>query len=275
MGFPRRKDGLGLCLKIGASPSYSPIILYIIYIYKHIHIFLPFDGYPPFSDTWRLIDLGTLKMPLWSCVSSRWSWSKVSKSVVPWRMLTNADQWSSSSGQFPRLCAVKLPRCNAISCNTLPNMLSWLSKDYHGHPPATCFQMKNWRTMKFYSALQCKLTDINGSWWISKSESWNPVNPSKLAHNAKWFLKSVVGGQSKRLRNWLEDKDGAITALFITPVLGLRKNPPEQMARRAAKVVAMGQQVTIKSLHWCSEPQAAYATSRVACTSGLGSVAHN
>ena len=75
------------------------------------------------------------------------------------------------------------------------------------------------------------------------------MNPSKLAHNAKWFLKSVVGGQSKRLRNWLEDKDGAITALFITPVLGLRKNPPEQMARRAAKVVAMGQQVTIKSLH--------------------------
>lgn len=85
-------------------------IKYNIYIY----IFLPFDGYPPFSDTWRLIDLGTLKMPLWSCVSSRWSWSKVSKSVVPWRMLTDADHWSSSSGQFPRLCAVKLPWCNAI-----------------------------------------------------------------------------------------------------------------------------------------------------------------
>ena len=236
-------------------------IIHNIYIYINIYTyFCHLMGIPHFQTHDDLLIWVPLRCLCDHVFPSRWSWSKVSKSVVPWRMLTNADQWSSSSGQFPRLCAVKLPRCNAISCNTLPNMLSWLSKDYHGHPPATCFQMKNWRTMKFYSALQCKLTDINGSWWISKSESWNPVNPSKLAHNAKWFLKSVVGGQSKRLRNWLEDKDGAITALFITPVLGLRKNPPEQMARRAAKVVAMGQQVTIKSLHWCSEPQAAYAT---------------
>ena len=144
-------------------------------------------------------------MPLWSYVSSRWSWSKVSKSVVPWRMLTNADQWSSSSGQFPRLCAVKLPWCNRPTCWAgCQKITTGIHLPCAFNKCVSKCQMKNWRTMKFYLALQCQLTDINGSWWISKSESWNPVNPSKLAHNAKWFLKSVVdvvGGQSMSVQS--------------------------------------------------------------------------
>ena len=170
---------------------------------------------------------------------------KVSKSVVPWR---NADQcwpmvifiWSVSK---TLRCEAATMQCNIVqyAAQTCWAGYQKITTDTH---PATCFQMKNWRTMKFYSALQCKLTDINGSWWISKSESWNPVNPSKLAHNAKWFLKSCSWGVSPSgCETGWKTRMGRLRPCLSRQFFGLRKNPPEQMARRAAKVVAMGQQV--------------------------------